>query len=133
MDAVDPAAWTQEVAEAAAAAYASAHVDLVEMTRRSEVLKGALRRYMETHGLDELIDPEVGEGVVLGPPPRAVQWDTRSMQLRHILELRDLGALEVVTAVADAAIKRSPSMILDEIKRYRFEGLGTRPLRVAAK
>ena len=124
--------WTRAQAESWAAAYASAHVELLEQQRRQERLKEQLRRYLELEGLDELIDGETGDGVALGLAPRTITWDTSSAPESLILALQRRGLLDVHTRAFDALVAAGRGPDLDEAKRYRITGEGTRRLRVAS-
>jgi hypothetical protein len=125
--------WTRAEAESWAAAFASAHVELLEQQKSQERLKEQLRRYLELEGLDELIDGETGEGVALGPAPRTTGWDTMSAPESLILALHRRGLLDVRTQVFDALVRAGGGSDLDEAKHYRITGEGTRPLKVAGK
>ena len=125
--------WTQAEAEAFAGAYASAHVDLIAHTRAQEQLKEQIRRYMEINNLDELIDPEVGEGVEFGPAPSNTRWDIQNMPENILVPLARRGVMTIDTKAIDAIRKVGGGVDIDDAQKYRITGSGTRPLKVAVR
>ena len=130
-----PETWTQREAEAWAAVYNSLHVEAARAIQGRDQLKEELRFWMELNDVDQVIDPETGEGVMLGKAPASVKWDTRAMNPGQVDYLRALGVLDVNTAAFRALLKAAPSVMLEELDRppYKLIGEGTRPFKVTAK
>ena len=131
----NPEEWTLAEAEGWSAVYNTLHVEATEATRKANELKEQLRRWMELNDVDRLVDAETGEGVMIGPAPTEITWDTRPMTPGQIDYLRSVGALEVRTKLFRELKKSAPSVILDELDKppYKLTGAGTRPFKVTAK
>jgi hypothetical protein len=130
---IPPEAWERPYAETLASMYAGEQSALLATSKAQEQLKEALRRWMDINNCDELIEGETGMGVELGAPPSTTTWDCRSMPDELVLSLARRGVLTVTTGAFDALRKAGGGTDLDDAQRFRMQGEGTRPLKIAVR
>ncbi len=98
--------------------------------RHLDRIKGRLRQWLDEHEEDEIIEPETGKGVALGPAPRQANWDTRNLTDEELQFLRDNGLLQINNSAYDSLKKVGGAAILDAVERLRWYGEGTRPMKL---